>query len=112
MAADNPDRSNPCESQADRPAEESWSHEGQLQQLASYMDDLMRYRMPFGRYGPDNFPPLGKLIYELPHEYLLWFSDKGGGFPSGRLGELMQFVFAVKSAGAQEIFASLRDAQP
>ena len=80
----------------------------QLRKLAEYVEDLQRYRIPFGRYGPENFPPEGKLIYELPHEYLIWFRDGDDGFPRGRLGELMQFVCEVKTAGAEEIFATLR----
>lgn len=83
--------------------------EDRLLKLASYFEDLKRYRMPFGRYGPDNFPPAGKPIFELPHEYLIWFKEKGGGFPKGRLGELMEFVYEVKSASAEEIFAALRE---
>ena len=84
------------------------SQADQLQKLAAYFEDLTRYRMPFGRYGPDNFPPAGKLIYELPHEYRNWFKEKGGGFPKGKLGELMEFVYEVKAAGAEEIFGALR----
>ena len=83
--------------------------EDRLDKLAAYFDDLKRYRMPFGRYGPDNFPPEGKPLHELPHEYLIWFKEKGGGFPKGRLGELMEFVYDVKSASAGEVFAALRD---
>ena len=92
----------------DVPGPAELSHEEQLNKLATYLEDLQRYRMPFGRYGPDNFPPAGKLIFELPHDYLIWYQDKGGGFPRGRLGELMQFVCEVKGAGAEEIFAVLR----
>lgn len=77
-------------------------------QLAQCIEDLKLYRMPFGRYGPDNFPPDGKPIYGLPLEYLIWFKDRGGGFPKGRLGELMQFVYEVKSNGAEEIFSIFR----
>ena len=85
------------------------SQADQLRQLAAYFEDLKQYRMPFGRYGPDNFPPTGKLIHELPHEYLNWFKEKGGGFPKGKLGELMAFVCEVKAAGAEEIFVALRE---
>lgn len=79
-----------------------------LARLAQCLDDLKRYRMPFGRYGPDHFPPAGKPIHDVPLEYLIWFQDKGGGFPKGKLGELMQFVYEVKLNGAEEIFDVLR----
>ena len=75
-----------------------------LKRLAEYFDDLQVFRMPFGRYGPDRFPPRGKMIYQLPLEYLVWFKERGGGFPTGRLGQLMEFVYEVKSTGAQEVF--------
>ena len=80
-----------------------------LRHLAEYIEDLKRYRMPFGRYGPDQFPPSGKAIYDIPLEYLVWFRAQGDGFPKGRLGELMAFVYEVKANGAEEIFAPLRE---
>lgn len=60
--------------------------------------DLSVWTMPFGRYQ-------GRLIVALPEEYLMWFREKG--FPTGRLGELMTFVYEVKMAGAEEVFAPL-----
>lgn len=71
------------------------------QDLADYFDDLIFYQMPFGRY-KDSF------LDNLPYEYLHWFADKGGGFPSGRLGELMEFVYHTKSVGAEVVFAELK----
>jgi uncharacterized protein (DUF3820 family) len=44
----------------------------------------------------------------LPYEYLDWFMEKGDGFPNGRLGELMDFVYRTKGVGAEAIFARLR----
>lgn len=76
--------------------------------LAGYMEDLKYYRISFGRYGPANFPHGGMRVHRLPLEYLIWFKEKGGGFPTGRLGELMQFVYEVKANSAEEIFAPLR----
>ena len=77
--------------------------------LGEYLDDLREYRMPFGRFGPQKMPPDGVPLYDLPLEYLSWFAEKGG-FPRGRLGELMRFVFEVKFNGAEEIFLPLRKA--
>ena len=79
-------------------------------ELASNLEDLKRFHMPFGKYGPDACPPDGMPLYDLPLEYLLWFQQRGGGFPAGRLGELMEFVFHVKGAGAGEVFAPMRKA--
>ncbi len=78
-------------------------------ELAGNLADLKRFRMPFGKYGPDHCPPKGMPLYDLPLEYLLWFQQRGG-FPAGRLGELMEFVCQVKGAGAGEVFAPLREA--
>jgi uncharacterized protein (DUF3820 family) len=61
--------------------------------------DLSDYEMPFGKYK-------GRLLVALPEEYLMWFKDKG--FPTGRLGELMTFVYEVKMAGAEEVFDPIR----
>lgn len=69
--------------------------------LVRFLDDLLRYRMPFGRYQ-------GAYIDDLPYEYLHWFEERGGGFPRGRLGELMNFVYQTKSVGAEIVFAELK----
>ncbi len=68
--------------------------------------EMGRTSMPFGKYGPDHFPPSGVPIYDLPPEYLAWFAAKG--FPKSRLGELLQMVHEIKSAGADEVFGPLR----
>ena len=62
--------------------------------------------MPFGKYGPEHYPPRGVPVYDLPQEYLHWFSRKG--FPKSRLGELMEMVYHVKTDGADEVFRPLR----
>ncbi|QQL46269.1 putative quorum-sensing-regulated virulence factor [Sulfuriroseicoccus oceanibius] len=67
--------------------------------------------MPFGKYGPDNYPPNGLPIDELPWDYLHWFTEKGGGFPKGRLGELLEIVYHAKGDGADAIFAVNRSAR-
>lgn len=68
--------------------------------LADYFDDLLTWRMPFGRYK-------NAYLDDLPYEYLHWFAVKDG-FPSGRLGELMEFVYHTKSVGAEPVFAELK----
>ena len=80
---------------------EPFSAEILRRDLAEYFFDLARYRMPFGRFK-------GAAIHDLPLEYLRWFPERGGGFPQGRLGELMEFVCQVKTDGAEAIFAPLR----
>ncbi|MBT8044181.1 MAG: DUF3820 family protein [Verrucomicrobiae bacterium] len=65
--------------------------------------------MPFGRYGPKEFPPHGVPIYDLPPEYLQWFAGKG--FPRGRLGELMAVVGEIKEVGMDSVFDPMRKAR-
>ena len=65
--------------------------------------------MPFGKFGPKEFPPHGVPITDLPPEYLAWFKEQG--FPKGRLGELLEMVFEIKSCGADMVFEPLRKAR-
>jgi len=81
------------------------------EEFAGMLEEIGRTRMPFGRYGPERYPPDGVPLYDLPCEYLQWFVDRGGGFPEGRLGELMQLVYEVKVHGMEEVFAPLRVAK-
>ncbi|MGM3192651.1 DUF3820 family protein [Dickeya dadantii subsp. dieffenbachiae] len=60
--------------------------------------------MPFGKYK-------GRMLIDLPEEYLLWFARKGE-FPAGRLGELMQITLAIKMEGLQGLVEPLRRPQP
>ena len=65
-------------------------------------------RMPFGKFGPTKFPPHGLPLCDLPYEYLAYFERKG--FPKGRLGELLRFVYLAKRDGADAVFEPLRSA--
>ena len=76
------------------------------QYIRQTMELLLSYRMPFGKFGPEAFPPDGLPIYELPYEYLRYFERRS--YPRGKLGELMKFVHDIKKDGAEEIFAELR----
>ena len=56
-------------------------------------------RMPFGKYQ-------GRLIADLPEDYLLWFAKKG--FPSSRLGHLMQLMLVIRENGLETLLDPLR----
>ncbi len=56
--------------------------------------------MPFGKYQ-------GRLLIDLPEEYVLWFARKNA-FPAGTLVGLMQLTLAIKIAGLQGLIAPLR----
>lgn len=60
---------------------------------------LATMAMPFGKYQ-------GRVLIDLPEEYLLWFAKKG--WPSGRLGELLQLALEIKSNGLSYLLQPLK----
>lgn len=56
--------------------------------------------MPFGKYQ-------GRVIIDVPEEYLLWFAKKG--FPEGRLGMLLALALEVKINGLEHIIEPLKN---
>lgn len=56
--------------------------------------------MPFGKYK-------GRMLIDLPEEYLLWFSRKGE-FPAGHLGELMALTLLIKVEGLDNLVRPLK----
>ncbi len=75
--------------------------------MAADLAEIARTHMPFGKFGPSFLPPRGVPIYDLPVEYLGWFAGKGG-FPRGRLGELLRMVHQMKVDGADFAFDAMR----
>lgn len=73
------------------------------------LEEIGRARMPFGKFGPKDFPPQGVPIEDLPVEYLAWF--KLHGFPKGRLGQLLEMVYEVKACGMDQVFNPHRRAR-
>jgi len=70
--------------------------------------EIGRQRMPFGKFGPRDYPPSGVPLIDLPVEYLSWF--KQNGFPKGPLGEMLALVWEIKAVGMDEVFTPLRHA--
>lgn len=60
--------------------------------------ELVTFKMPFGKYA-------GRSIAELPEYYLTWFNRKG--WPSGKLGFLMQNAYEIKMQGMDPILHEL-----
>ena len=56
-------------------------------------------RMPFGKYK-------GRILCELPVEYLEWFARKG--FPPDHIGRLLSTVYEIKINGLEYLLAPLK----
>lgn len=56
--------------------------------------DLVRHKMPFGKYK-------GKPLKDLPVSYLEWFARKG--FPEGKLGMQLQTLYEIKINGLENM---------
>ena len=61
---------------------------------------LARTTMPFGKYQ-------GRIIIDLPEDYLLWFAKKE--FPKGELGQLMQLALELKTNGLEYLIKPLKN---
>jgi uncharacterized protein len=64
-----------------------------------HLIQLANFPMPFGKYA-------GRVIIDLPEEYLLWFGHKG--FPEGQLGELLALALEIKTNGQEDLLNPLR----
>lgn len=65
-------------------------------------EDLLKLAnnpMPFGKYQ-------GKVLIDLPEEYLLWFAKKG--FPNGELGRLMALALEIRINGLEGVIKPLK----
>ena len=62
--------------------------------------EIANTAMPFGKYK-------GRMLIDLPEEYLLWFSRKGE-FPAGHLGELMALTLLIKVGGLDNLVRPLK----
>lgn len=60
---------------------------------------LISVTMPFGKFQ-------GRVIMDLPEEYLLWFRHQG--FPAGELGQLMALALEIRINGLEDILTPLR----
>ncbi len=79
------------------------------EEFRAILVEIGNHYMPFGRFGPKDFPPRGLPIMDLPEEYLGWFQQRG--FPNGRLGELLEIVWGIKDVGMDSVFDPMRKAR-
>jgi uncharacterized protein (DUF3820 family) len=66
---------------------------------AEVLLDLVKLKMPFGRYK-------GTILANLPVSYLEWFQRKG--FPDGKLGMQLATMYEIKSNGLEYLLEPLR----
>lgn len=64
------------------------------------LTDLVTVRMPFGKHK-------GKLLCDIPMEYLEWFKRKG--FPPGKLGMQLGTLFEIKLNGLEYLLKPLKE---
>lgn len=60
---------------------------------------LVKMKMPFGRYKD-------RVLCDLPVSYLEWFARKG--FPTGKLGDLLQTIYVIKTNGLESLLEPLK----
>lgn len=63
---------------------------------------IARTTMPFGKYQ-------GKVLIDLPEDYLIWFAQKG--FPQDELGRLMDLTLNIKGEGLAYLIYPLKKAR-
>ncbi|OED49216.1 hypothetical protein ACH42_01960 [Endozoicomonas sp. (ex Bugula neritina AB1)] len=63
---------------------------------------LARMPMPFGKYS-------GRILIDLPEEYLLWFAKKG--FPKGELGRLLELALEIHINGLSDVIQPLKSSR-
>ena len=66
---------------------------------ANMLIELVRMKMPFGKYK-------GTVLSSLPVSYLEWFARKG--FPTGKLGMMLQTVYEIKLNGLEYLLDPLK----
>jgi uncharacterized protein len=67
------------------------------------LQSLVTYVMPYGKYK-------GRVIADLPGNYLAWFARKG--FPPGKLGQLLALMLEVDHNGLSSLLTPLRRSAP
>jgi uncharacterized protein (DUF3820 family) len=70
-----------------------------LSMQAEDLQKLVERPMPFGKYQ-------GRLIADLPGEYLNWFAREG--FPKGEIGRLLQLMHEIDHNGLSDLLTPLR----
>jgi uncharacterized protein len=70
-----------------------------MQPDASLLTELVRMKMPFGKYKDT-------VLCQLPVSYLEWFAREG--FPPGKLGMLLATLYEIKINGLEYLLEPLK----
>lgn len=65
----------------------------------SFLLELVRMKMPFGKYKDT-------LLCDLPITYLEWFNREG--FPKGKLGAMLQTMYEIHLNGLTDLLSPLK----
>lgn len=63
------------------------------------LKELLLMKMPYGKYK-------GRYLIDIPEHYLVWYRQKG--FPKGKLGEQLQFMYEIKLNGLEDMLRKLK----
>ena len=74
-------------------------HESNLHPDPELLLQLVKMKMPFGKYK-------GTILCDLPVFYLEWFESKG--FPDGKLGALLQTIYEIKINGLEHLLDPIK----
>ncbi|UEG50795.1 DUF3820 family protein [Ferruginibacter lapsinanis] len=74
----------------------------ELQPNGELLLQLVSMKMPFGKYKD-------RLLCDLPVSYLEWFQRNG--FPTGKLGMLLQTIYEIKLNGLEDLLRPLKNNQ-
>ena len=74
-------------------------HSDPAQPQSQLLLDLVRIKMPFGKYKDT-------LLCDLPVHYLEWFQRQG--FPEGKLGVLLATIYEIKLNGLEQLLTPLK----
>lgn len=66
------------------------------------LEELFELKMPFGKYS-------GTYIGDLPENYIMWFARKG--FPTGKLGILLQTMYEIQLNGLTYLLKPIKAAK-
>lgn len=65
----------------------------------SFLIDLAKAKMPFGKYKD-------RYLVDIPEPYYVWFKQKG--FPKGKLGQQLEAMHEIKINGLEELIYNIR----